>query len=95
MANASDLLQILAAHRYGIKRVILPERNLKDLVEVPSGVLASLEVRFNIHAIICIGMGLITMLVSLLELSIQCFLLVFFLLDNISQADGRRTGAGF
>lgn len=44
--NASEIiLQILAAHRYGIKRVILPERNLKDLVEVPSGVLASLEVR--------------------------------------------------
>ncbi|XP_022940686.1 lon protease homolog 2, peroxisomal-like isoform X2 [Cucurbita moschata] len=36
--------KILAAHRYGIKRVILPERNLKDLVEVPSGVLASLEI---------------------------------------------------
>lgn len=37
-------MQILAAHRYGIKRVILPERNLKDLVEVPSAVLGSLEV---------------------------------------------------
>ena len=36
--------KILAAHRYGIKRVILPERNLKDLVEVPSAVLASLEI---------------------------------------------------
>ncbi|KAJ8649935.1 hypothetical protein MRB53_002958 [Persea americana] len=36
--------KILAAHRYGIKRVILPERNLKDLVEVPSAVLASMEV---------------------------------------------------
>ncbi|CAN1333907.1 Lon protease homolog 2, peroxisomal [Linum perenne] len=36
--------KILAAHRYGIKRVILPERNLKDLVEVPATVLASLEV---------------------------------------------------
>ncbi|KAK9121144.1 hypothetical protein Syun_018761 [Stephania yunnanensis] len=36
--------KILAAHRYGIKRVILPERNLKDLVEVPSPVLASLEI---------------------------------------------------
>lgn len=36
--------QILAAHRYGIKRVILPERNLKDLVEVPPSVLANLEV---------------------------------------------------
>jgi len=37
-------LQILAAHRYGIKRVILPERNVKDLAEVPSSVLANLEV---------------------------------------------------
>ncbi|RDX78539.1 hypothetical protein CR513_41171, partial [Mucuna pruriens] len=37
--------KILAAHHYGIKRVILPERNLKDLVEVPSSVLATLEFR--------------------------------------------------
>ncbi|KAJ6942919.1 lon protease [Populus alba x Populus x berolinensis] len=36
--------KILAAHRYGIKRVILPERNLKDLVEVPAAVLGSLEI---------------------------------------------------
>ncbi|KAL2322952.1 hypothetical protein Fmac_027331 [Flemingia macrophylla] len=36
--------KILAANRYGIKRVILPERNLKDLVEVPSSVLANLEI---------------------------------------------------
>jgi ATP-dependent Lon protease len=36
--------QILAAHRYGIKRVIIPERNLKDLAEVPPSVLANLEV---------------------------------------------------
>ncbi|KAK2998206.1 hypothetical protein RJ639_023390 [Escallonia herrerae] len=36
--------KVLAAHRYGIKRVILPERNLKDLVEVPAAVLASLEI---------------------------------------------------
>lgn len=39
-----SMVQILAAHRYGIRRVILPERNLKDLVEVPSAVLANLEV---------------------------------------------------
>ncbi|KAL6979819.1 endopeptidase La [Sarracenia purpurea var. burkii] len=38
--------KVLAAHRYGIKRVILPERNLKDLVEVPSAVLANLELLF-------------------------------------------------
>lgn len=37
-------VKVLAAHRYGIKRVILPERNLKDLVEVPSAVLGNLEV---------------------------------------------------
>ncbi|PIA32512.1 hypothetical protein AQUCO_04400006v1 [Aquilegia coerulea] len=36
--------KILAAHRYGIKRVILPQRNVKDLVEVPAPVLASLEI---------------------------------------------------
>ncbi|XP_034901574.1 lon protease homolog 2, peroxisomal isoform X1 [Populus alba] len=36
--------KILAAHRYGIKRVILPEKNLKDLVEVPAAVLGSLEI---------------------------------------------------
>ncbi|PNY08691.1 ion protease peroxisomal-like [Trifolium pratense] len=36
--------KILAAHRYGIKRVILPEKNLKDLVEVPPSVLANLEI---------------------------------------------------
>ncbi|GAB4857740.1 hypothetical protein Ancab_015647 [Ancistrocladus abbreviatus] len=38
--------KILAAHRFGIKRVILPERNLKDLIEVPSAVLANLEIIF-------------------------------------------------
>ena len=40
----------MAAHRYGIKRVILPERNLKDLVEVPAAVLGSLEVMFLFEA---------------------------------------------
>ncbi|KAJ8451024.1 hypothetical protein Cgig2_026833 [Carnegiea gigantea] len=38
--------KILAAHRYGIKRVILPQRNAKDLVDVPSAVLSSLEIVF-------------------------------------------------
>ncbi|XP_010935031.1 lon protease homolog 2, peroxisomal [Elaeis guineensis] len=36
--------KVLAAHRYGIKRVILPERNLKDLAEVPSAILAGIEI---------------------------------------------------
>ncbi|KAL6536514.1 hypothetical protein OROGR_013086 [Orobanche gracilis] len=37
---------VLAAHRYGVKRVILPERNLKDLVEVPAAVLSKVEIFF-------------------------------------------------
>ncbi|WOL18160.1 lon protease [Canna indica] len=36
--------KVLAAHRCGIKRVILPERNLKDLAEVPSAVLSGMEI---------------------------------------------------
>ncbi|KAL6566116.1 hypothetical protein OROGR_001731 [Orobanche gracilis] len=38
--------RVLAAHRYGVKRVILPERNLKDLVEVPAAVLSKVEIFF-------------------------------------------------
>lgn len=38
-------MKVLAAHRFGIKRVILPERNLKDLAEVPPAVLTNLEVQ--------------------------------------------------
>lgn len=37
--------KVLAAHRMGVKRVILPERNVKDLKEVPENVLKELEVR--------------------------------------------------
>ena len=35
--------KVLAAHRAGIKRVILPERNRHDLDEVPDEVKAELE----------------------------------------------------
>ncbi|XP_074303856.1 lon protease homolog 2, peroxisomal-like isoform X1 [Silene latifolia] len=38
--------KVLAAHRYGIKRVILPHRNVKDLAEVPAPVLSTLEIIF-------------------------------------------------
>ena len=36
--------KVLAAHRAGIKRVILPERNAKDLVDVPAEVRRALDV---------------------------------------------------
>ncbi|OAY77691.1 Lon protease, peroxisomal [Ananas comosus] len=36
--------KVLAANRYGIKRVILPELNLKDLTEVPSAILSGMEI---------------------------------------------------
>ncbi|KAG0587803.1 hypothetical protein KC19_2G192700 [Ceratodon purpureus] len=36
--------KILAAHRCGIRRVILPERNRKDLQEVPAPILMNMEI---------------------------------------------------
>ena len=36
--------KVLAAHRAGIRRVILPERNARDLEDVPAGVLQELEI---------------------------------------------------
>ena len=39
--------KILAAHRCGIRRVILPERNRKDLQEVPAAILTNMEVTAN------------------------------------------------
>jgi ATP-dependent Lon protease len=36
--------KVLAAHRAGLKTVILPERNLKDLVDVPKKVLTDLTI---------------------------------------------------
>jgi ATP-dependent Lon protease len=38
--------KVLAAHRAGLKRVLLPERNRKDLVDVPDEVQADLEIVF-------------------------------------------------
>ncbi|KAL1556130.1 endopeptidase La [Salvia divinorum] len=42
--GAVQTRKVLAAHRYGIKRVILPKTNLKDLAEVPAEVLSDLEI---------------------------------------------------
>ncbi len=38
--------KVLAAHRAGITRVILPERNEKDLVDIPEEVRSTLDIRF-------------------------------------------------
>jgi ATP-dependent Lon protease len=38
--------KVLAAHRAGIKRVILPDRNRKDLVDIPESVRKDLELTF-------------------------------------------------
>jgi ATP-dependent Lon protease len=36
--------KLLAAHRAGIKKVIIPERNVKDLVDVPDEIKNELEI---------------------------------------------------
>jgi len=38
--------KVLAAHRAGVREVMMPARNEKDLEEVPSEVLDALEIRF-------------------------------------------------
>jgi ATP-dependent Lon protease len=38
--------KVLAAHRAGIKRVTLPERNRKDIVDIPDTVRADMEITF-------------------------------------------------
>ena len=38
--------KLLAAHRAGIKSVVLPERNRVDLAEVPASVLETMEIHF-------------------------------------------------
>jgi ATP-dependent Lon protease len=38
--------KVLAAHRAGIKRVILPERNRKDIVDIPETIRQELEISF-------------------------------------------------
>ena len=38
--------KVLAAHRAGLKRVVMPERNAKDLVDVPDEIKATMEFLF-------------------------------------------------
>ena len=41
--------KILAAHRAGLKKILLPEKNKKDLVEVPKKVLEDLNIIYVRH----------------------------------------------
>lgn len=41
--------KILAAHRVGLKTVIVPEKNMKDLVDIPKKVLHDLDIRPVTH----------------------------------------------
>jgi len=36
--------KLLAAHRAGIKKVLIPQENKKDLIEVPKTVINSIEI---------------------------------------------------
>ena len=36
--------KLLAAHRAGIKKVLIPKENKKDLIEVPKTILESMEI---------------------------------------------------
>src|SRR5262249_47464865 len=38
--------KVLAAHRAGLRRVILPERNRKDVIDIPQEILGSMELVF-------------------------------------------------
>jgi ATP-dependent Lon protease len=38
--------KVLAAHRAGVKTVVLPERNRKDVLDIPEEVRAELDIRF-------------------------------------------------
>lgn len=41
--------KVLAAHRAGLKRIILPKRNEKDLQEIPNNVKVRIILSFMIH----------------------------------------------
>jgi ATP-dependent Lon protease len=41
--------KILAAHRAGLKTVLLPEKNAKDMVEVPKKVRGDLKIKYVKH----------------------------------------------
>ena len=51
--------KVLAAKRAGIKRVVLPERNRRDVEEITSGLLDGLDLRFvgTIHEALALTLG--------------------------------------
>ena len=52
--------KVLAAHRAGVKEVILPRRNEKDLKEVPNEIKTDLKFHFvdDIHGVLKVALGL-------------------------------------
>jgi ATP-dependent Lon protease len=51
--------KVLAAKRAGITRVVLPERNRRDVEEITSGLLDGLDLRFvdTIHEALALTLG--------------------------------------
>jgi ATP-dependent Lon protease len=58
--------KVLAAHRAGIKRVLLPERNRKDIVDIPETVRQDLELSFvkKIDEVLDLALEQVSMVIS-------------------------------
>jgi ATP-dependent Lon protease len=50
--------KVIAAHRAGLKTIIIPKENKKDLVDIPKEVLKDLKFRFVSHMDEVIGIAL-------------------------------------
>jgi ATP-dependent Lon protease len=50
--------KIIAAHRAGLKTIIIPKENKKDLIDIPREVLKDLKFRFASHMDEVIGIAL-------------------------------------
>ena len=63
--------KVLAAHRAGIKRVILPSKNQKDLPEIPKEIRDELEIHFcsRMEEVLDIALGADNIAAKVAELS--------------------------
>lgn len=50
--------KVIAAHRAGLKTIIIPKENKKDLVELPKEVIRDLKFKFASHMDEVIGIAL-------------------------------------